>query len=231
MARRTRAKARAKGRRTQPLGRSTVGIIATVVLALAVLVLRSQADRLNAPSPQVDSPQVDSATSAPMSDAVATTGEITPGETTPVEITSGEIHPPSDLAVPTISASTTDEDDALARINGVRMKEGLPGLSAHPALMAAARDHSQDMADHQLCQHEGSDGADVDDRMHRSGYAPAAYAENLACGTSTPAGAVGEWLKSKPHRANLMDARFTDAGIGVAGAGSSRVWTLTLGKP
>lgn len=216
MARRTRA----KGRRTKPLGRSTVGIIATVVLALAVLVLRSQADRLNAPSPQVDgATTVDILTPAPMSDAVATTGEITPGEITP----------PGDLAPPTISESATDENDVLARINGERTKEGLPGLSAHPALMAAARDHSQDMADHQRCQHEGSDGADVEDRMHRSGYAPAAYAENLACGTSTAAGAVGEWLKSKPHRANLMDARFTDAGIGVAGAGSSRVWTLTLG--
>jgi uncharacterized protein YkwD len=51
--------------------------------------------------------------------------------------------------------------------------------------------------------------------------------ENLASGTQPlPAVAVVQmWLSSAPHRQNLLDRGFQRIGVGVAGAGASRLVT------
>ena len=75
--------------------------------------------------------------------------------------------------------------------------------------------------------------------FQRAGYLPArAVAENLAWGTGergSPLRALGLWLNSPPHRANLLAKRWKDLGIAVErgtmfGHGGVSLWVLQLGR-
>ena len=125
----------------------------------------------------------------------------------------------------------TPEQDLLDHVNKARTGKRRRKLTAHPALMAAAAAHSADMAANCLCQHDGSDGSTVADRIRCQGYAPTAYAENLAFGADSAAQVVSLWLKSPAHRDNLLGRAYKHMGVGVAtGPGNnSPVWTLVLG--
>jgi uncharacterized protein YkwD len=49
--------------------------------------------------------------------------------------------------------------------------------------------------------------------------------ENIALGTmqlATPAAIVASWMKSPGHRANILDGRFRDSGMGVVAKAPSR---------
>jgi uncharacterized protein YkwD len=65
-------------------------------------------------------------------------------------------------------------------------------------------------------------GVDLVDRLWRVHYLPAGrwlVGENLAAGTgrrSAPTTHVRGWLRSAPHRANLLSRRFREIGLGVA---------------
>ena len=57
-------------------------------------------------------------------------------------------------------------------------------------------------------------------------------AENIALGAAVPAGTFQMWMNSQGHRENMLNANYSEAGIGVArDALGRRYWTLVLGKP
>ena len=58
-------------------------------------------------------------------------------------------------------------------------------------------------------------------RMHHS---RGPYAENVAAGYSTPAAVVRAWMNSKGHRANILNGRYTEIGVGNVG----KFWTQTF---
>jgi uncharacterized protein YkwD len=73
----------------------------------------------------------------------------------------------------------------------------------------------------------------------RAGYLPArAIAENLAWGQGelgSPLHTLRQWLRSPPHRANLLARRWRDLGIAVErgtmfGRGGVSLWVLQLGR-
>jgi uncharacterized protein YkwD len=74
--------------------------------------------------------------------------------------------------------------------------------------------------------------------FRRAGYLPArAFAENLAWGQGelgSPVRALALWLRSPPHRANLLARRWRDLGIAVErgsmfGRGGVSLWVMQLG--
>jgi uncharacterized protein YkwD len=75
--------------------------------------------------------------------------------------------------------------------------------------------------------------------FRRAGYLPArAFAENLAWGQGelgSPVRALTLWLRSPPHRANLLARRWRDLGIAVErgnmfGRGGVSLWVMQLGR-
>ncbi len=112
----------------------------------------------------------------------------------------------------------------LCLLNAERARYHLRPLAANPRLARAATLHAQDMEQHKYFSHVSRDGSDFVSRIRRAGYLRHCSAwfvgENLAWGAgrrrSTPQGIVAAWMASPPHRANILNGRFREAGIGVA---------------
>ena len=106
-------------------------------------------------------------------------------------------------------------------INSYRTQNGVPPLRVGPALSRAAQAHSSDMARRGYFDH----GAFLS-RLRSFGVRAPYVGENLAEGTRplTPAAIVRMWIKSPPHRENLLDRGFRRIGVGLAGS-SMRVVT------
>lgn len=106
-----------------------------------------------------------------------------------------------------------------------------PPLVRSTTLDGVALAHAEDMAARGRMEHAGGDGSTPAERASRAGYAWMRIAENVAAGQSTPEQAVASWLTSSAHCANLMDAAFTETGIGVATAGAGGpYWAQVLGS-
>jgi uncharacterized protein YkwD len=117
----------------------------------------------------------------------------------------------------------------LCLINLQRGAHGESPLNANSRLGTAAARHSADMVAENYFEHTSPSGQTFIDRLTAAGYITPRISysagENIATGTgaeSTPAAMVAAWMNSPEHRANILDADFTDTGIGVvAGAPAS----------
>ena len=106
--------------------------------------------------------------------------------------------------------------------NREREAHGLPPLKENPKLRRAAQGHSDDMVGSGYFAHESRSGADMADRILRTGYARSqgwSLGENIAWGTGslgTAAEIQRAWMESPGHRANILRRQFREIGIGVA---------------
>ena len=70
------------------------------------------------------------------------------------------------------------------------------------------------------------------DRLKEAGDAWAAYGENIAEGQRTAQDVVASWMKSPPHRANILDTGFTEIGVGWAvDAAGRNHFAQVFGRP
>lgn len=111
----------------------------------------------------------------------------------------------------------------LCLINRVRVHYGLHPLSFNAELRDSATGHSDSMVANRYFAHEGP-GGPMNSRITRTGYLHDAGAfsvgENIGGGRGarygSPMAVFKEWMHSPPHRANILDPGFRDAGVGVA---------------
>ena len=106
-------------------------------------------------------------------------------------------------------------------VNAVRRREGLRDLRVNARLRRAATAHSSSMVRGRYFSHVAPGGVVLTTRLRRVHYLPARrwlVGENLASGSrrSTPLAILGAWLRSPPHRANLLERSFRDVGLGLA---------------
>lgn len=104
--------------------------------------------------------------------------------------------------------------DFLPLINGLRVSHGLDELIWDGALALAAREHSQDMADHHVVSHIGSDDSTFVERAYAAGYIGRPLAENLAAGMPEVLRAFEFWLDVPVDLANMLDPEATRVGYG-----------------
>lgn len=98
-------------------------------------------------------------------------------------------------------------------------------------LLAAAKVHSQDMADSNLFSHTGSDHSSTGTRVNNAGYDWKAVAENISAGTDTPEQTIDRWMASPEHCHNIMNPIYTEIGLACAMNSTSEYeiyWTLVL---
>jgi uncharacterized protein YkwD len=110
----------------------------------------------------------------------------------------------------------TDEEQAIVDLtNKEREKLKLPPLKANEKLFQAAKVHSANMAKQNMLVHE-LDGKNPAHRVRSTGYVYAFVGENVAWNQRSPEQLLKEWMESEHHRANILDRRFREIGIGIA---------------
>lgn len=130
------------------------------------------------------------------------------------------------------------EQEVLTLVNSERTKVGCGALTANDKLVAAARGHSQDMADNDFFDHTGSNGSSPGDRIEAQGYNWSWWGENIAAGYTTPAAVMDGWMNSPGHRDNILNCNFTEIGIGyvynahdTGSVNYRHYWTQVFGRP
>jgi uncharacterized protein YkwD len=106
------------------------------------------------------------------------------------------------------------EERTLILHNRERRGRGLRTLCVHPKLTRAARAHSEDMIRNDYLGHNSTGS-----RLRRYGYNWRIFAENIGGGTgeyARPRNIFNRWMNSSAHRANILDGRFREIGIGTA---------------
>jgi uncharacterized protein YkwD len=126
---------------------------------------------------------------------------------------------------PTASNLRLVETAALCLVNKVRVADGLVALAEDGDLDRAATAHSVQMASDDYFNHVSPTGATPAQRVLGSGFVPLSsedpIAENIFAATlpnATAAEVVSSWMRSAPHRANILNANFRVTGIGLTSA-------------
>lgn len=107
------------------------------------------------------------------------------------------------------------EQALFALANRERKSRGLSTLAWDDALAGSARQHAAIMAQHNAISHQFDGEPDLPARLKATGARFSEAAENVAFGPSAAEIHDG-WMKSPPHRANLLNPELTSLGIGVA---------------
>jgi uncharacterized protein YkwD len=112
----------------------------------------------------------------------------------------------------------------LCLINRERRQHGLRGFRDNGRLDRASQRHANDMSDRKYFAH-----GDFVGRIRAARYLKNArgytVGENIAWGSfdyATPASIVDGWMHSPGHRANILNGRFHEIGLGVARGAPTR---------
>jgi uncharacterized protein YkwD len=131
----------------------------------------------------------------------------------------------------------------LCLVNRARERRKIAPLRFNDELCRAATGHSSEMVEHGYFSHDGSHGSSLTARVQKAGYlaraAAYAIAENIGGGPGrrygSPIAVFRMWMHSPGHRANILNPRFREFGIGAArgfpfgGGLRAATYTLDLG--
>jgi uncharacterized protein YkwD len=123
---------------------------------------------------------------------------------------------PATAAAP---AANPLETSVLAQVNTFRARNGLAPLRLSARLSAAASSHSSSMAQRGFFTHRSADGSSWWRRLGRfyrpRGYREWSVGENLLWSARRVDGAAAlrMWLRSRPHRRNLLTPRWREIGL------------------
>jgi uncharacterized protein YkwD len=111
----------------------------------------------------------------------------------------------------------------LCLLNQQRAAHHLRALRLDGKLGKAARGHAGAMVRQHFFAHNSRNGTPFDARIKRTGWMKSRRAytvgENIGYGSgslASPRAMVAAWMRSAPHRANILSGRFRLIGIGVA---------------
>ncbi|MGP4001477.1 CAP domain-containing protein [Streptomyces sp. 8N706] len=97
-------------------------------------------------------------------------------------------------------------------------------------LTQAAQRYADVMAQGGGLSHTGPDGSRPSTRAARMGYQQwTDLGENIARGYRSPSAVMQAWMSSPEHRANILDCRFRDIGIGIHYGPDGPWWAQYLG--
>ena len=115
------------------------------------------------------------------------------------------------------------ENEVIRLVNEQREKYGLKALTANWELSRVARYKSQDMVDNRYFSHTSPTYGTPFQMIRAFGLTYRTAGENIAYGQRTPQAAVSAWMNSSGHRANILNASYTQIGVGFVSNG--HYWT------
>ena len=140
------------------------------------------------------------------------------------------IYPGQVLTIPTTSSTVTSyEQEVIRLVNEIRVQNGLGRLTYDWELGRVARYKSQDMRDNRYFSHTSPVYGTPFQMIRSFGITYRTAGENIARGQASPQAVVNAWMNSSGHRANILNASFTQIGVGYVADG--HYWTqMFIGK-
>ncbi|MBQ9805504.1 MAG: SafA/ExsA family spore coat assembly protein [Clostridia bacterium] len=140
------------------------------------------------------------------------------------------IYPGQVLNIPSNDATVLRYEQEVVRlVNEIRVQNGLKELTHHWELSRVARYKSQDMRDNRYFSHTSPVYGSPFEMIRNFGITYRSAGENIARGQTSPQAVVNAWMNSAGHRANILNASFTQIGVGYVADGN--YWTqMFIGK-
>ena len=135
------------------------------------------------------------------------------------------------LAAASLFADGITADAVLRMANRQRARAGVPALRHSTALARVAQAKASDMARRGYFSHDTPEGRTPWDALRAAGYAYTSAAENLAAGQRTIETLERGWMRSAPHRANILNRAFVETGVGIASGPDGPVIVQIFGAP
>jgi len=130
------------------------------------------------------------------------------------------------IKIPNASQDKKLEKEVVTLVNQERAKVGLAALKDNWELSRVARYKSEDMANKNYFSHTSPTYGSPFDMIKNFGIKYMAAGENIAMGQQTSASVMTAWMNSSGHKANILNANFTEIGVGVARNKSGTIyWT------
>lgn len=134
------------------------------------------------------------------------------------------IYPGQVLQIPQLDSNVSSyESEVIRLVNEIRQERGLSPLSVNWELSRVARYKSQDMKDRNYFSHTSPTYGTPFQMIKAFGLSFRTAGENIAQGYPTPQAVVTGWMNSSGHRANILNASYTQIGIGYVAQGN--YWT------
>ena len=134
------------------------------------------------------------------------------------------IYPGQSLNIPQVSDTVLNyENEVIRLVNEIRTENGLKPLTANWELSRIARYKSEDMSDNRYFSHTSPTYGTPFQMIRAFGLSFRSAGENIAYGQRTPAAVVDAWMNSSGHRANILNASYTQIGVGYCASGN--YWT------
>jgi uncharacterized protein YkwD len=129
-------------------------------------------------------------------------------------------------AIPESATLPEAAQAVLCLVNAERRARGMRRLRSNRRLIQASLGHSNDMVGKRYFAHDTPSGQSMLDRLLRARYMNMrvgfTVGENLAWGSegrAAPTALVDAWMNSPPHRANILQPKYREIGVGlVSGA-------------
>ncbi len=126
------------------------------------------------------------------------------------------IYPGMKISIPNQSSGRAFELEVVRLVNVERSKYGLKPLAENWELSRVARFKSMDMRDRGYFSHTSPTYGSPFDMMKNFGIRYTAAGENIAMGQRSAAEVMNGWMNSPGHRQNILNANFTQIGVGYA---------------
>ena len=134
------------------------------------------------------------------------------------------IYPGQILQIPQLESTVSSyESEVIRLVNEIRQQNGLRPLAANWELSRVARYKSQDMRDNGYFSHNSPTYGTPFQMLSAFGLSYRTAGENIAKGYASPQAVVNGWMNSSGHRANILNASYTQIGVGYVAAG--HYWT------
>ena len=121
-------------------------------------------------------------------------------------------------------AQAAEAGQLMQATNQDRAQHGLEPLRWDPALARAAQAHADQMVRHGELSHQYDGEPELVERAGQNGAHFSTVAENIAV-ASSPQAVESEWMRSPPHRHNILDPHLTTVGIGLVRQGDN-LWAV-----
>lgn len=129
------------------------------------------------------------------------------------------------------NAAGTEAQEILRLVNEQRAKNGLAALTLSDKLCELATLKAKDMVALGYFDHNSPTYGSPFDMMKQFGVSYSYAGENIAAGQRTPEEVMNGWMNSSGHRANILNASYTELGVGIAVGSRGIYWVQLFRKP